>query len=363
MKKTVFGVNSMQAYEKTMGILLKEANPAIKYRIIGGIYNGGSTTECLQLKSKLQNIEKAKQLLVYLENKKEYHGATLYAAENSINMLVDMGYTYGLGFVEFDRILKSLVQEVKMTKVEGNHVLRYLPNIVMIPFLLRAGIRENWMIDFIKERIDVIYSFIKERNYDIYDDEIWYRGIPNNFKGRPIIRPELYEDGQIKLPLEYDIYGFASIRNELLQHYKNKVDEIITYIMEDKFRQIADGYGVLSNNKKYWALGWDPKPTDLEKEYLYNPLLLKMELLSNFEIATQKEWFLQALELVETYKDENGLYHYPKNYLTEKNSCWILGNHMGIGENRRNRNAIVYEGTFRTLIIKNNLKKFCGLKP
>jgi len=42
---------------------------------------------------------------------------------------------------------------------------------------------------------------------------------------------------------------------------------------------------VLSDKKKYWAMGWDPKPTDLTKEYSYNPLLLKMDLMSNFPIA------------------------------------------------------------------------------
>ena len=82
-----------------------------------------------------------------------------------------------------------------------------------------------------------------------------------------------------------------------------------------------------------------------------------MELLSNFEVAVKTEWFLQALEKIEQCKDENGLYHYPKNYLTEKDSCWILGNHMGIGENRRNSKGFSYEGTFRTLMIINNLRK------
>jgi len=83
-----------------------------------------------------------------------------------------------------------------------------------------------------------------------------------------------------------------------------------------------------------------------------------MGLLSNFEVATKSEWFLQALKIVERYKDDNGLYHFPKNYLTEKDSCWILGNHMGVGENRRNKNALIHEGTFRALVIKNNLKNF-----
>lgn len=348
----------MRVSETATEILLKEANIAIKYRVMREVCNLCDNAKLTQLRQELKDLKKAKKLLVCLANKKEYHGATIYAAENSINMLVDMGYSYGVGFDEFDRVLESLVQEVKVRKVEGNHVLRHLPNIVIIPFLLRAGIHEEWMVEFEKERIDVIYSFIKQGDYNIYDDINLYKGIPKNFQGRPIVRPELYEDGQIKLPLQYDIYGFASLYPELSQDYKNKIDEIVTYVMDANFQQIADGYGILSDKKNYWALGWDPKPTNLKKEYNCNPLLLKMELLSNFEVAVKTEWFTQTLKEIEKYKDDNGLYHYPKNYLSEKDSCWILGNHMSVGENRRNKKSLILEGTFRTLIIKNNLKKF-----
>lgn len=145
--------------------------------------------------------------------------------------------------------------------------------------------------------------------------------------------------------------------HELPNEYKDRVDEIISYIMDSRFQTIEDGYGVLSDRKNYWALGWDSKPTNLEKEYGCNPLLLKMELLSSFPEARNSRWFSQALNVTEKYVDANGIYHYPKKYLTEKDSCWILGNHMGLGENRRRKEALAIEGTFRTLNILKNLDK------
>ena len=347
----------MQSFEHAANILFKEAGTAIKYRIVSEIYNEVNSKEYFECKQDLESSERVIKLLDYLKNHREYHGATLWAVENSLNMLVDMGLAYGKDFYAFENVMEELVREVRNRKVEGNHVLRYLPHIVVVPSLLRAGCREAWMLEFVKERIDIIYSFIQERNYDIYDDNNLYKGISKNFRGRPIIRPELYKGGQIKLPLEYDIYGFACVYSKITEAYRNKIDEIIAYIMNKKFQQIADGYGVLSDKKKYWAMGWDPKPVDFEKEYHYNPLLLKMELLSNFKVAVKTEWFEQALKMAETYKMENGLYEWPKNYLTEKDSCWILGNHVGIGENRRNSKGFSYEGTFRTLMIINNLKK------
>ena len=79
--------------------------------------------------------------------------------------------------------------------------------------------------------------------------------------------------------------------------------------------------------------------------------------MSNFLSATNSLWFTQALELMEQYADENGLYHYPKNFLTEKDSCWILGNHMSLGENRRQKHSMIVEGTCRTLLILKKLTK------
>lgn len=41
----------------------------------------------------------------------------------------------------------------------------------------------------------------------------------------------------------------------------------------------------------------------------------------------------------------------PKEYLTEKDSVWILGSHMSLGESRRSKKAYVVEGTFHMLKI------------
>ena len=50
-----------------------------------------------------------------------------------------------------------------------------------------------------------------------------------------------------------------------------------------------------------------------------------MELLSNFAIASQTKWFSQALEIIEAYEDDNGIYRYPAEYLVEKMLVGYLG--------------------------------------
>lgn len=347
----------MTTNKNVIDFLLDKSDVAIKYRVLRDLCDNSSSDEIYRIQEELINSERVIHLLKCLKNHKEYHGATLYAVENSLNMLVDMGLQYGNGFKEFDDIVRTIADEAENIMINHNHVLGYLPHIVVIPFLLRAGIREEWLIEFTKDRINTIYDFVTQKDYDIYDDMTEYKRIPKSFQNRPIIRPCLYEKGKIKFPLEYDIYGFASLMRDLSFEYQGKINEIISYVLDDRFNAIEDGYGILSAKKNYWAMGWDPKPTNLTKVYSCNPLLLKVDLMSNFASATNSKWFMQALELMGQYVDEKGFYHYPKNFLTEKDSCWILGNHMSLGENRRQKQAMVIEGTCRTLLILRKMKK------
>jgi len=132
---------------------------------------------------------------------------------------------------------------------------------------------------------------------------------------------------------------------------------ILFIYLDSRFQAIKDGYGILADKKRYWAMGWDPKPTDLRKDYRCNPILLKLDLLGRFSVAANSEWFTQALKLINEYTDESGIYHFPKSFLTEKDSNWILGSHMGLGENRRRKDALTIEGTFRALVIMKNILK------
>lgn len=344
-----------ERYGHAIDFLLEKANVAIRYRVLGELCNESNSDDFLRLQEELIQSDRAIKLMECLKNRKEYHGATLYAVENSLNMLADMGFHYGKGFAEFDEVLKELADEARNMSINSNHVLGHLSHMVVVPFLLRAGVRDEWIQEYMKERIGTIHNFVMQNSYDIYDDISKYKGIPKNFQNRPIIRPDLYENGVFKFPLEYDIYGLAYFMPELSADMQSKVNDIIAYILDIKFQVIEDGYGTLSDKKNYWAMGWDPKPTNLSKDYLYNPILLKVDLLGRFTAAINSEWFLQALELINQYADRNGIYHFPKSFLTEKDSCWILGNHMGLGENRRQKNALTIEGTFRALMIMKNL--------
>jgi len=63
---------------------------------------------------------------------------------------------------------------------------------------------------------------------------------------------------------------------ELTVDLQSKVNDIISYILDSRFQAIKDGYGILADKKRYWAMGWDPKPTDLRKDYRCNPICLNL---------------------------------------------------------------------------------------
>ena len=125
--------------------------------------------------------------------------------------------------------------------------------------------------------------------------------------------------------------------------------------MTEQYQAFPFGYGILrepDRRNRYHAMGWDcvlPLITDT----LTAPVLHRMELLAAFPIAWESQWFQKGLALLDLYQDETGMYVLPKTALWEKEACWLLGNHMGLGENRRKKEWNMIEGTFRVLRMKN----------
>jgi hypothetical protein len=77
-----------------------------------------------------------------------------------------------------------------------------------------------------------------------------------------------------------------------------------------------------------------------------------MELGARFAAARQSEWFQQGLATLSSYRTSRGTYRFPSNLLAEKTGYYIYsGSHMGIGENRRSRQAMELGSTFRMLTI------------
>jgi len=241
---------------------------------------------------------------------------------------------------------------------------------LMSSYFARAGYRDlTAASDFIRLRIDSIYKIASQKRFDIYltDEELAkYPKRPAAWLNRPVIRPEFDPYRNIMpLPIIHDIFGMAYFPRELrTPELDDKISAIITYIMDSRFRALPRGYGLVyyEGYRRYYACGWRPEITDPRgPEYERGIIVLYAELMSRFAAAAGSGWLKECLDVLEEYRTERGTYSLPPAMLKEKkDNGFVCGASMGLGENRRRREAYEIESTFRVLLIKKLLSETLG---
>ncbi len=217
-------------------------------------------------------------------------------------------------------------------------------------WLICMGHQDKLVTDVIAERVHVVHEFIRKKNYDIYVDPVGYPTIPKQRAMHPLVNPVLYEKNVWKLPTVHDIFAFANLpealRNSSIQ---SKIDDIIEYILDERYQRLYRGYGLmLVPPRAYYSMGWS---VHLDHYFDNTPGLSQdgvvwaMELMSHFKPARESAWFRKTLQHLQEF-EKDGLYEFPAAYLTEsKNKYFVFGGHMGLGENRKNKTALMIEST------------------
>lgn len=344
--------------------LIENAESIIKYRTLHELA-GLSDKDMKKFKGELIEHPQVRTRLGYLKSQKNMrnfgfiHGRENKCLENCVPMLIDFGFNKGV--TEFDNIVLPLIQQIKEKPWDIAPVFCEFGQIIIYPFFLKGGYYDDDLLSYMYERLNTLYNFVLENNYEIYDYDTKYKGIPKSFQNRPIIKPELYINGRFKIPLIYDIYGLAALINVSNKEIIAKIQTVIEYILSPEYNRFITFYGILSSGKgRYHAMGWDCKlpfyfnDMDINKPNLY---LHRLELMAHFPNAVKSSWFEQGLKHFENFKTEKGTYTFPKEYLLEKESVWVLGTHMSLGENRKNKQFFEIESSFRML----KIKKIAGL--
>ena len=349
--------------ENTVEFLLNNGGSIIKYRTVTELTESKDKQLGKTLEKDLLEYSKTQERLSYLQSKAKLHdfngvhGATNYHLENSLPMLLDFGIKKGI--TPFDKIMKPILERLKEQVFPENHVLSKFINIIIVPFLYKAGFRENWIENFMNDRLETLYNFTVKKIYDIYDDNNKYKGIPSSFKDRKIIKPNLYTKGEFQFPLIYDIYGLAEISKEADESTLKKISKVIDYILDPAYFQLPNDYGILVNgNRRYLAMGWDAKLPKNNNETLSPEILHRLELMAHFKRAVEHDWFKNAYNKLEEYRTEKGTYIFPETILQERTGCWVCSRHMGLGENRRKKLSYELESTFRVMKI-NKILRVC----
>jgi hypothetical protein len=165
----------------------------------------------------------------------------------------------------------------------------------------------------------------------------------------------LYNDGNISIPTIHDFLLFSALEeNKLDGESQTKLNTILEWIFNEKYRHIPTRYGYFyipggSYTTKAVCLKLDlPELSGIrENRFDFQILLHRVDILSHFSKCRKTEWFQDAISLLDSYKNTEGRYAFPKDMLLEKkDGYWIFGSHMGLGENRRIRISREIESTY-----------------
>lgn len=79
--------------ENVVNFLLDNSDVAIRYRVKRDLCENTDVNELNKVQNELVDSKRVIHLLDCLKNHKEYHGATLYAVENSLNMQMKKAFS------------------------------------------------------------------------------------------------------------------------------------------------------------------------------------------------------------------------------------------------------------------------------
>ena len=292
----------------------------------------------------------------------QIHGAADRTFESAMGKLITFGCRARMAELDrrtlpFRRWLRGEVARPK------THPLGTFYPTIVAAFLSMAGYRaEPAVRAIIRRRVESVSRFARKKDYSIYVPWTGQHKMPEVAKGRPLIDPRLYEDGNLRLPWVHDVNALTGLAAR--QRNDPRVGAIINYILEPEYQRLSPGYGMLwVKGSQYWVMGWDARlPGYLEKDlsklgrYEAAQLVQRTLAMSHFRAAWRHPWLARAVRHLESFRTRDGTYRFPARYLVETSSAyWVSGGRMGLGENRRSRLALELESTFWMLKIRRTL--------
>ena len=237
-------------------------------------------------------------------------------------------------------------------------------SIIIANCLTLAGIKNETVRNYMTGGLDELNDFVSKRDYDIYvngEERNELKSVPAIWKDKKFIKRGITDEYGFCYPLIYDIVGFYGLYGTLDAKTDKKIDAVVDYISTDEFHdKISDGYGILiSGDKKYHAMGWDPKyPGWYDAAgYMENgnaaKLLFFAQYIVKFPIARKTKWFEDLLAYLERYKTAGDTYVFPAGWLKETRGYAVQGSHISFGENRKKKNWREIESTFYMQMLKN----------
>jgi hypothetical protein len=295
----------------------------------------------------------------------QLHGAAPTTFESAMGKLTQLGCRRGMEPFDkktevFRHWFQEAVHELPAPSFSWTPFLRVLVG----AFLSRAGYWEDSSLkDYLDYRLEVLYQFARQRRYDLHVDPAAYPGIPQPFRGRPLIDPVLTAGGEMCFPLIYDLHLLANVPDWLkTAETQAKIDSVISYVLDPAYQALPEGYGIIQADKrKYYAMGWSAHLPGYDRMAEDHPwaerFVKRLVLMSNFAAAREHRWFKSGVRFLARFRTGPGTHLFPRALLPEKpNSYWVSGACMGLEENRRRKLALALESTFWMMMITKSVE-------
>jgi hypothetical protein len=224
---------------------------------------------------------------------------------------------------------------------------------ILASHMAAMGHGEKPVVEIITERLDSSMEFTALGGSDMHTDPAGFPSIPAARRGRPLIDPKYYIGNRYRYPLVYDLFAYANMPLSLSRNpdIRKKIDSIINVILDGRYQRLPLGYGlVFFPPNRYYSMGWSvhlPKFFESgENRVPDSGSLWWAEAMAHFPTAVRSKWFKRITEHLEGFRTADGFWQFPTAYLSESENKYFVGSgHMGLGENRKSKDALKLEST------------------
>ena len=290
------------------------------------------------------------------------HGSTCTALENVLGKLAEFGMQAGIAMLDEPMLPLMRVFSARAEWPSDSGFQSAWESLVKSVFawgLLRTGYQPDQpMRDYLYRHLESTHKIARDQVYDLYADQAELSGLPKAWAGKAILKQEVMAG--YHLPLIHDLYVLAHWPEDMLDSESaGLIDDIVAYILDPRFQALPVGYGYawIKERRACYAWGWSPhlpgfNGFDFHRPYEVGELVQRLELMAHFPAARQSRWFQGALHHLEQFRTDQGTYRFPGGYLRElPDGYYVTGALMGLGENRRTKNGLEIESTFRMIKI------------
>jgi hypothetical protein len=322
--------------------LFATGGPIIRYLAATELLEDQLQDDRQRLKSELLACPEVQRWLARLGQGPIHHSCDA-SAENVLGKLLEYGLVAGMADLD-EKVLPFL-----------DRYSDFDDALVLTPFLVRAGYTLAGrspgpvVAEWFARRIEALHRTAQRSESDFYLGHAEAAVVPKAWRDKLIYRAEFNPVGaDCPLPTCFDFYALAYWPRDN-PTTNRMIEEIARFISAPAFQSTVGGYIWNPTRRQCYAAG---------RTFLAcvapARLVLFLELGARFAAARAAPWFQAGLAQLEDYRTPQGRYRFPTELLKETPDSYYLyaGAHMGLGENRKQAQALEVESTFRMLRIK-----------